>query len=207
MLFSHLTQLILGFCSMATAFVANPDKCRDCHVAQHDFWQKTAHASAYLVLFSKNQHFDPDCASCHTLGLGAKGGFQRIAWPVELKKAASEPSEKSKVWVECFLDGVFSAEAKPIKALDSRTDPARYAELKGRYHRARGLIATTVSKDFMNVQCEHCHGDRAGHLRTPGKPAGTRPVFSESVCRKCHVPERDPGFSKVKIVQVACPKR
>ncbi len=187
---------------VSQAFVANPDKCSQCHRKQYDFWMQTRHASAYLVLFSKNQHFDPDCAKCHTLGLGKPGGFNRIAEPIEVIRGA--PCIEGRAWVECFLDGVFETGGLSLKPLDARKDASRYASLKQRYHERRAALAGQVKKDFMNVQCEHCHGDRGAHIAQNFK-RGSR--VSEKTCRACHVPERDPTFTFAKIREVGCPQR
>ena len=72
-------------------YVANPYRCRTCHREQYDFWAGTKHAAAYLVLYAKNEHFDPECIGCHSLGFGEASGFTRIAEPLELKKSRSLP--------------------------------------------------------------------------------------------------------------------
>ena len=39
--------------------------CSKCHRAQTDFWEKTAHSSAYQTLVEQEQQFNLDCLPCH----------------------------------------------------------------------------------------------------------------------------------------------
>jgi 2',3'-cyclic-nucleotide 2'-phosphodiesterase (5'-nucleotidase family) len=39
--------------------------CSQCHRAQTDFWEKTAHSSAYQTLVEQEQQFNLDCLPCH----------------------------------------------------------------------------------------------------------------------------------------------
>ncbi|MBI1861588.1 MAG: hypothetical protein HYR96_11790 [Deltaproteobacteria bacterium] len=188
----------LALSGIALGFVANPDRCLVCHSLQVQFWRGTLHSSAYLTLFAKNAHLDPDCAKCHTLGLNAPGGFDSISKPIEWKRLPADcPPDQAAV--ECFLTPLFGGKVSPI---DSRLDPERYRIIKTFYHEKRAGVADNVLKDFLNVQCEHCHGDREIHLKT-GKRTG-RPV-KEATCRQCHTPERDPAFTFKKVKLIACP--
>ena len=62
-------------------YIAHAYYCRTCHQKQYDFWESTKHASAYLVLFAKNQHFNPECIGCHSLGFRDPAGlwWHRVA--------------------------------------------------------------------------------------------------------------------------------
>lgn len=49
--------------------------CQDCHPDAHDIWQNTAHAGALKTLENEGQDRDPDCVSCHVVGLDSTKGF------------------------------------------------------------------------------------------------------------------------------------
>ena len=72
-------------------YVANASQCRSCHEEQYQFWSKTKHAAAYLVLFSKQSHFDWECMGCHSVGFGKPEGFSRIAHPLILEDPKEDP--------------------------------------------------------------------------------------------------------------------
>lgn len=48
--------------------------CQSCHAEIYAKWQTTAHAHALDKLKAVNKAFDPECLSCHVVGL-EKGGF------------------------------------------------------------------------------------------------------------------------------------
>lgn len=175
-------------------FLANPSECRTCHQKQYDFWAKTKHATAYLVLFAKNQHFDPECVACHTLGFEDPRGFSEIANPLQV-------AGKKKGFVESFMKTVFRTDSK--KPLDSREEPKRYEKLKRIYHKELGKLENSakVMKNFLGVQCEHCHGNRNGH---PGQ-AMTLKKVQESSCKSCHVPPHAKPYDPTKLEKVSCP--
>ncbi|MCP4714230.1 MAG: hypothetical protein GY868_03860 [Deltaproteobacteria bacterium] len=49
--------------------------CAYCHVPQSGHWRRTGHARAWAALATRNQHYNPDCISCHITGYGYDGGF------------------------------------------------------------------------------------------------------------------------------------
>jgi len=163
------------------SFSANANNCRACHQKQFDFWQSTKHASAYLVLYEKNQHFNPDCIGCHTLGFQDPRGFALAAKPLESKTLKVEP----------FMKKIFA------KGKDEKKRRAFYhSEIKLANDRKQ------IQKNFLNVQCEHCHGNRAGH---PNPAVVTQKKVSLSSCVECHKPPNAREFDPKSITQVACP--
>jgi len=53
-----------------------------------------------------------------------------------------------------------------------------------------GYTNATTTPDLTGVGCEECHGAGADHAS-----AGiTLPAVAENTCRRCHQPERNPGF-------------
>lgn len=182
----------------AHPYVAKAAFCKNCHELQYNFWQGTHHASAYLVLFAKNQHFDPECIACHSLGFRESGGFSRIAYPME-----GEKGEKNLPYIEVIMNRVFEGDNKTA-ALDSRVQPQRYRSLKKKYHEEidKEFTAGNVEKLYVGVQCEHCHGNRHNH------PAVKKPKVKvePSACLKCHRPPNDTSFDfKKSLPKIACP--
>ena len=179
-------------------YVAHPYYCRTCHPKQYDYWAKTKHASAYLVLFSKNQHFDLLCVTCHTLGFQSPGGFQKISEPITLTR-----EKKGQVpFIETFLKGVFRG--KERIDLDSREQPERFKKLQGKFINTIHEMekGDKIKMNFLGVQCEHCHGNRNGH---PDSSVPTVKRVKEESCRICHRPPNDEHFNFSVIQQVACP--
>jgi len=164
------------------AYVANVATCRACHAKQFDFWRKTTHASAYLDLFAKNQHLNPDCIGCHTLGFQDPRGFQLAAKPLVGKKVSVEP----------FMKRVFGKEKAVSEKVRGRYhEDLKQLEEKGRLH-----------KSYLSVQCEHCHGNRAGH---PSPSVITQKKVVLSSCTQCHRPPNAREFDPKSISKVACP--
>ena len=193
------TQAVSG------AWVAQAHQCKNCHAKQYEFWKNTKHASAYLVLFAKNQHFDAECIGCHSVGFDDPRGFTDIASP--LVKPEDPPRKAGEnPFVETFMKEIFSGD--PGKGpLDSRQDPVRFAKLKERYHAS--LDAWTRenpgAKVYMGVQCENCHGNRAGHPGPGFKKVGK---VKSAACTACHHPPHDPAFNFAeRKPKVACPTR
>jgi len=187
-------------------FVAHPIHCRTCHEKQYDFWANTKHASAYLVLFAKNQHFDPECVSCHTLGFQSPGGFSRAAVPIIVKGAPKRETKGGEPFVEQLMKKIFRE--KPIKPLDSRLEPDRYAKLQRRYHQEIKKLEDRekIQNLYIGVQCEHCHGNRHGH---PSPDVPTLKKVQEASCNQCHSPPNAHPFDsttvKEAIKKVGCP--
>jgi len=63
-----------------------------------------------------------------------------------------------------------------------------------------------IDRLLRGVGCESCHGPGAGHAADPDD-TGKRPRLpNEAACRRCHTPERDPGFDfPAKRARLHCP--
>lgn len=172
--------------------------CRECHGKQAKFQETHPHSAAYLTLVVKKQERNLDCVKCHSVGLNEKGGFRHMQ--------------------EAFFD----ADGKPL-ALNKVMEgaPAFHGKYRDHPELAKGdvdlwlkhLEAKKVKKTFVGVQCENCHGPRAGH------PFDTNAKASKvlaSACIKCHTKEQMPSWysgagslmeSKVEaaIRKISCP--
>lgn len=187
-------------------FIANAQKCAACHAAEYGVWRQTQHSAAILVLYAKDQHFDPECIQCHSLGYKEPGGFRSIADTLLLtgapkRKKGEEPE------IQRVLRGVFEKDSG-AGPLDSRVDPKRFATLKDRYHQSIEALGTKpgIDKLYIGVQCEHCHGSREVHLtQSPADRAKQRSSITAKTCVVCHDSQHDPGFNfNAKLPKVSC---
>ncbi|MFQ5654309.1 MAG: multiheme c-type cytochrome [Planctomycetota bacterium] len=53
----------------STAYLTG-ERCAACHLEQHTFWERTAHARAYATLERTGDQFRYDCIPCHVVGYG-----------------------------------------------------------------------------------------------------------------------------------------
>ncbi|NDC25093.1 MAG: hypothetical protein EBZ49_13345, partial [Proteobacteria bacterium] len=159
-----------------SSYVANPFVCKNCHQKQFDFWASTKHSSAFLVLYAKKQHYDPQCIGCHSLGFNVPEGFSQLSSAILLSP------QKKKGFAEKLLEKTFSGDREG--ALDSSENPARYRRLHERYWKeVRKLLGNAPNaKNFLGVQCEHCHQSRANHVQNQSR--GASGVSLES-CQQC----------------------
>ncbi len=58
--------------------------CAECHDARFNEWSATRHAQAFDTLKKINQHNNPECLACHTVGQGVPGGYVNEATTPEL---------------------------------------------------------------------------------------------------------------------------
>lgn len=183
-----------------TSFVGNPFVCKKCHEEQFRFWSETKHSAAILVLYAKNQHYDPQCIGCHTLGYGSLGGFLEMRDSVQ---AGKENKKSGKRWVDELLEKTFAKDAGGD--LDSRQDPNRYKRLHFSYWENLNKMEKDhgLRKVFLGVQCEHCHDNRQAHINRGVR--GSNGVRTES-CKLCHRPPNAPEFNPETIKQIACPR-
>jgi hypothetical protein len=187
-------------------YVANPYLCKTCHLPQYQFWEKTQHSSAYLALYSKNQHFDAECVGCHSVGFQEKAGFSSIADPLVVKGAAPRKAGEKPV-LESVMETVFKDDGNET-ALDSRTQPERFKKLKSRYHAEIDARAANPgwSKVYIGVSCENCHGNRHQHFASAVKKRAGHKITA-TTCLQCHTAQRDPEFAfKTDLPKVACPR-
>ena len=60
----------------STTFSGTTESCIKCHVNAGKVWRKSAHAGALKSLEAENHDRDPDCVSCHVVGLDSVAGFR-----------------------------------------------------------------------------------------------------------------------------------
>jgi hypothetical protein len=71
------------------AFIGNDD-CAICHNKIFKHWEETRHASAYETLVKVGHEYDPECVSCHTIGLHYYTGFETIESTPKMKDVGCE---------------------------------------------------------------------------------------------------------------------
>lgn len=54
---------------------AGTEKCRSCHESAYQVWEGSKHSNAWATLKADKHDADPDCVSCHTVGIESTGGF------------------------------------------------------------------------------------------------------------------------------------
>ena len=72
-------------------FIGN-EACGACHVQDLALWRRSKHAHAYRTLarLGENKAFDPECVTCHVIGLGFQTGFVRWKQTPELGNVGCE---------------------------------------------------------------------------------------------------------------------
>ncbi len=51
------------------------ESCKGCHDYEYDKWSQKAHAHAYATLERVGSQLDPECVSCHVVGMEYESGF------------------------------------------------------------------------------------------------------------------------------------
>ncbi|MFW6189148.1 MAG: cytochrome c family protein [Planctomycetota bacterium] len=71
------------------ATYVGPNKCRICHMEEHNTWKEMAHADAFGDLIGP-EVTNPDCYKCHVTGYGEPGGYESPEETPELKNVSCE---------------------------------------------------------------------------------------------------------------------
>ncbi len=152
--------------------------CRDCHNKQAAFQENKRHAAAFLTLLAKKQENNLDCVKCHSVGMGAPGGFTNLNNAFFDAQGKAIPFAKLKDL------------AHPEPGTDYRANPAAIKPHVARW--ISSLEKAGVKKAFVSVQCENCHGPRPGHP-FDNQLAGTGKV-NANLCLQCHTKEQMPAW-------------
>lgn len=63
------------------------------------------------------------------------------------------------------------------------------------YRKPGGFIASHLTKNLKNVQCESCHGAGTAHAKSQGvMPLGNSHLSKKEVCAQCHIQKHSPSF-------------
>ena len=166
--------------------VATYKKCIACHKAQYEVWKESKHASAMVPLYIRNQHLNPQCIVCHSVGFHEPGGFKDMGY------------------LDSFLEKTLGKKYKG-SMVELRDHPKLDQKLRRQYVNA--IEKAPWKKDFMGVQCENCHSPR-GVKDALGKDL-LHQVESElpkkmvaELCLKCHTPSQSPKFNFAKDLRI-----
>ena len=170
--------------------------CAECHLKQFDFWRKTSHSLALRPLIEKEQYKNKECLTCHTVGLGAPGGFTNInalAHYVAKPKVADEEGEKSaKPSGERTLGAPeFSEYLKSLHDAETIRSPVKLGAETDTKPTVRGSLAH-LTQAWTPVQCENCHRAGGDHPFS----FGYSKKVENQVCLSCHNAERAPEWFK-----------
>jgi len=69
---------------------AGSKSCQPCHSDSYDIWKKSKHGEALATLEKDKHDRDPDCVSCHVVGLDSKSGFMSRAKTPDLANVGCE---------------------------------------------------------------------------------------------------------------------
>ncbi|OUR98475.1 hypothetical protein A9Q84_03430 [Halobacteriovorax marinus] len=189
-----------------------PTSCIECHQAQGEKWQKTAHSLAYLTLVKAQEENNLTCIKCHSLGLNSPHGFSKAS---ELVTFEEEETKKLRKLKRDYIENLknnyldFSSIRKlPEKAVQKiSTKWLKHDQSIG------------VTHNYANVQCLNCHDKHIEHPFSTSEvelsPA-KKLTAMKNKCLKCHDPDQSPEWYKnnkpieSKILrhmkQVGCPK-
>jgi hypothetical protein len=166
--------------------------CRDCHGRQAEFQEGKLHSAAFLTLISHKKEMNLDCVKCHSVGMGQSGGFHTLGDAFRGDGGEAIPFEKIREVMGAHL---------PEPGTDYRANPAKIRPDVARW--IAGLKKAAVRKSFVGVQCENCHGPKAGHpFNSDGS---TSSKVATTVCLQCHTKEQMPDWydSSGKLKQAA----
>lgn len=163
-------------------------RCFNCHEAQTRFWQNTPHARAYEALHARGQAFNRECLTCHSVGLGVRGAFEKPTEPGRLRPSQGTEPEQDGKWAAEDIRNFFR---ELTAALPEETPGVRLRRQSPPLPEAQALAR--VDRLYASVQCENCHGPAGDH---PFGAAGALIRPSTSTCLKCHTPEQAPQWYK-----------
>ncbi|MBY0515985.1 MAG: hypothetical protein K2P81_03680 [Bacteriovoracaceae bacterium] len=129
------------------------NSCLECHQKQTQFWQSTAHASAWHTLKSKSADNNPACVGCHSVGWNSSQGFKSTQERVlfggkpDAKKLASYTEQLVKNY-------------KGLKSVRAASASERLQYSNGQL---KIMSKMDISHDFGNVQCLNCHDKNRDH--------------------------------------------
>lgn len=75
---------------LSTTTYAGSAKCQSCHQNAYDTWKHSGHARALMTLTTHGHDRDPDCVSCHVVGLSSTGGYRDMTKTPDLANVGCE---------------------------------------------------------------------------------------------------------------------
>jgi nitrate/TMAO reductase-like tetraheme cytochrome c subunit len=178
---------------MVNVHMLTANQCIDCHTPQADFWKGTSHSLAWATLINAQEHNNPECIRCHSVGFKEKNGFSKSDDVVFLDGEEFDTSEHMKLAKEKYLDEVKKAFGglRNIRSLSK----GRILHYSKKWHELDQKYK--VVANHANVQCLNCH---QMHIEHPF--GGKRPTLTQTqkmerqkgLCIKCHDPDQSPEW-------------
>lgn len=156
--------------------------CMECHEAQGQFWQKTAHAIAYQTLAQAKSQHNPNCIGCHTLGHNNPKGFASSHTVVQFDEAQMQPAHEKKYFAR--LETIMH-DLKSVR----ETDPKIRMQKSNEWIKLDKEFA--VTHNFANVQCLNCHSQADDH---PFDVGDKKKFSMQDACVKCHTSDQSPEW-------------
>jgi hypothetical protein len=152
--------------------------CKECHGKQASFQEGKNHSAAFLTLLAANKDRNLDCVKCHSVGLGAEGGFQQMKEAFLDEAGKPVPLEKIRAHLpKDFPSGGYRHNVGKVRPEVERWITA--------------MKKAGVKKSFVSVQCENCHGGRPGH---PFDDNSRAEKVALNTCLQCHTKEQMPDW-------------
>ena len=172
--------------------------CIQCHTAQADFWQGTAHSIAYTTLINVGEPNNLSCVGCHSLGLNDPKGFSTVKDMVTFKKKPAID-----YWNEVKKMGAHIPSVRNAAPEERKKVSVQWFALDKK---------TQATHNFANVQCLNCHSTADNHPKEKSPAANIK-----DKCLSCHTPDQSPEWyeSGIKVKKdvfdehykkVSCPK-
>lgn len=67
-----------------------PASCEECHKSAYKIWSESKHTNAFKALEDENDHYNPKCLQCHTVGYMASDGYISQELTPNLKSVSCE---------------------------------------------------------------------------------------------------------------------
>lgn len=84
-----LTSITAARSKNANSYVG-PAACKVCHAKEYEIWSKSGHAHAFDSLEKKDDHYNPRCIKCHTVGYMSSDGYVNARLTPKLKNVSCE---------------------------------------------------------------------------------------------------------------------
>lgn len=158
------------------------NSCLECHSKQTQFWQTTAHGSAWITLVNKKSDNDASCVGCHSVGWQSPQGFMTTTDRVRFE---GEPNAEKLAEYSQALHAGF-AEVKSVRALSP-------AQRKLKSQSQLKLMKTfNVTHEFGNVQCLNCHDKKRDHPFDGSLTSDYQDITTK--CLQCHTKDQSPSW-------------
>jgi hypothetical protein len=178
--------------------------CIECHKAQGEFWQGTAHSIAYGTLMNAHEQNNLHCIKCHSLGLGDPKGFTAAKNMVQFNNKTIID-----YWNQAHALSANIKSIRKLSAVETRKLSKKWFALDN---------SSGVKHNFANVQCLNCHTQDAGHPFNAdiAQTKTERLALIKSKCLGCHTAEQSPEWHQgpnqfneklfsAKLKKMSCP--